>query len=140
MCTCTFSNGQSQFIPNNQTNPSFRNPDSINTLSPYDLELKKELFLLGSGVLLNITGLIIADNILPLTKQEINELDVNDINSFDKNAIKPHRESLNGDLLLYGSFLLPLTFLANDNTRGVIGKCWEQCGLKLWQFNQVLIF
>ncbi len=124
MCTCTFSYGQSHFISNNQTVPSFEDPDSINFVSPYDLELKRELILLGSGALLNITGLIIADNITPLTEQEINELDVNDINSFDRNAIEPHREEFNGDLLLYGSFLLPLTFLANDNTR----RDWQMLG------------
>ncbi len=127
MYTCIHNYGQSQFIPNNETNLSFKDPDSINFVSPYDLELKKELILLGSGALLNITGLIIVDNILPLTLQEINELDVNDINSFDRNAIKPHRESLNGDLLLYGSFLLPLTFLANDNTR----RDWQMLGV-MW--------
>ena len=124
MCTCTFSYGQSHFISNNQTVPSFEDPDSINFVSPYDLELKRELILIGSGALLNIAGLIITDNITPLTEQEINELDVNDINSFDRNAIKPYREELNGDLLLYGSFLLPLTFLANDNTR----RDWQMLG------------
>jgi membrane-associated phospholipid phosphatase len=127
MCSCTFSYGQSHFISNNQSSLSFEDADSINYLSPYNLELKKELFLFGSGVLLNITGLIIADNIEPLTLQEINELDVNDINSFDRKAIKPYRESLNGDLLLYGSFLLPLTFLANDNTR----HDWQMLGV-MW--------
>jgi membrane-associated phospholipid phosphatase len=127
ICTCTFSYGQLHLIPNNQTNSSFGDPDSINSVSPYDLDLERELFLLGGGVLLNITGAIIVDNISPLTLQEINELDVNDINSFDKNAIKPYRESLNGDYLLYVSFLLPLTFLANDNTR----RDWQMLGV-MW--------
>jgi len=127
MYTCIINYGQSQFIPNNETNLSFKDPDSINFVSPYDLELKKELILLGSGVSLIIAGAIIVDNISPLTLQEINELDVNDINSFDRNAIKPHRESLNGDLLLYGSFLLPLTFLANDNTK----RDWQMLGV-MW--------
>jgi len=127
MCTCTFSYGQLHFVSNNQTNTSSWDTDSISFVSPYDLELKKELFLSGSGVLLNISGLIITNNITPLTEEEINELDVNDINSFDRNAIKPHRESLKGDLLLYGSFLLPLTFLANDNTR----RDWQMLGV-MW--------
>jgi membrane-associated phospholipid phosphatase len=127
MCSCTFSYGQSYFISSNQTNLSFGDTDSINFESPYDVELKREIILLGSGVLLNITGLLVTNNISPLTEQEIYELDVNDINSFDRNAIKPHRESLNGDLLLYGSFLLPLTFLANDNTR----HDWQMLGV-MW--------
>ena len=127
MCTCTFSYGQSHFIPSNQTTSSFDDIDSINFISPYKTELKKEIILLGSGALLNITGLIITNNITPLTEQEISELDVNDINSFDRNAIQPYRESLNGDLLLYGSFLLPLTFLANDNTR----RDWQMLGV-MW--------
>ena len=127
MCSCTFSYGQSHYIPNNQSSLSFEDADSINYLSPYNLELKKELFVLGSGVLLNISGLIVNNNISPLTEQEINELDVNDINSFDRNAIRPHREELNGDLLFYGSFLLPLTFLVSDNTR----RDWQMLGV-MW--------
>jgi membrane-associated phospholipid phosphatase len=127
MCSCIFIYGQSHFIPSNQTDLSSGNPDSINSVSPYNLDFEKELLLLGSGVLLNISGLIVVNNISPLTLQEINELDINDINSFDKNAIKPHRESLNGDLLLYGSFLLPLTFFANDNTR----RDWQMLGI-MW--------
>jgi membrane-associated phospholipid phosphatase len=127
VCTCTLSYGQSHFIHNNQTNPSFEDPYSINSVSPYGLELEREIVLLGSGVLLNISGLIVTNNISPLTVQEINELDVNDISSFDRNAIKPHREEVNGDLLLYGSFLLPLTFLANDNTR----RDWQMLGV-MW--------
>jgi membrane-associated phospholipid phosphatase len=127
MCSCTFSYGQSHFIPNNQSSLSFEDADSINYLSPYNLELKKELFLFGSGILLNISGLIVTDNILPLTEQEINDLDPNDINSFDRNGIHAYRESLNGDLLLYSSFLLPLTFLANDNTR----RDWQMLGV-MW--------
>jgi membrane-associated phospholipid phosphatase len=126
-CTYAFSYGQSQFISNTLTNPSFGNTDSIRFVAPYNLELERELILLGSGVLLNISGIIVANNISPLTVQEINELDVNDINSFDRNAIQPHRESLNGDLLLYGSFLLPLTFLANENTR----RDWKMLGV-MW--------
>jgi len=124
MCTCAFSYGQSHLVPNNQTNLSFRDTDSSDFVSPYDLELKRDLILIGSGTLLNIAGLIVVDNITPLTMQEIDALDVNDINSFDRNGIKPYRESLNGDLLLYGSFLLPLTFLANDNTR----RDWQMLG------------
>jgi len=124
ICTYTLSYGQSHFIPNNQINPSFEDTDSINFVSPYDLELKNELLLLGGGVSSIIVGAIIADNVSPLSLQEINELDVNDINSFDRNAIKPFHESLNGDYLLYGSFLLPLTFLANDNTR----RDWQMLG------------
>ena len=123
----TLSYGQSQFIPNKQANPSFKNPYSINSISPYDLQLDREIYLFGSGVLLNISGLIVTNNILPLTVQEINELDPNNINSFDRDAIKPYRQELNGDLLLYGSFLLPLTFLANDNTR----RDWQMLGV-MW--------
>lgn len=125
--TCTLSYGQLHLIDNGQTYPSFKYSDSINVESPYNLELNRELFLLGSGVLLDITGLIISSNISPLTPQEINELDLNDINNFDKNAIKPYSGSLNGDYFLYGSFLLPLTFLANDNTR----RDWQMLGV-MW--------
>ncbi len=124
--TCTLSYGQIHFIDKSKTNFSFENPDTINSESPYYLELDRELLLLGSGVFLNISGLIVANNISPLTTQEIHELDLNDINSFDQ-KIKPYSESLNGDYLLYGSLLLPLAFLANDNTR----RDWQMLGV-MW--------
>ena len=127
MCIGTLGYGQTNFVPIIQTNTSSEGIDSINTVSPYDLESKRELILLGSGVLLNITGAIIVNDISPLTLNEINELDINDINSFDRNAIKPYRESVNGDYLLYASFLLPLTFLADENTR----RDWQMLGV-MW--------
>ncbi len=123
-CSCF---GQSYFSDNIQDSHPINNIDTIEFKSPYELKLEKELVLFGTGIVTNITGLIITNNVSPLTLQEIDELDINDINSIDRNAIKPYSESLNGDYLLYTSFLLPLTFLANENTRNdwqLLGAMW----------------
>ncbi len=85
--------------------------------SPYSLETTRETILLGGGGAMGITGLIMMNNITPLTPEEIAQLDPNDINAFDRHDIGTYRESMAGDLLLYASFLLPLNFLANENTK-----------------------
>jgi len=116
---------QSNDSLNTENNPSAA--DSTNYESIYDLKLERELVFLGTGVAANITGLIIANNLSALTQKEILELDINDIKSFDRKAIKPYSETPNGDYFLYGSFLLPLTFLADDNTR----RDWQKLGV-MW--------
>jgi membrane-associated phospholipid phosphatase len=95
--------------------------------SPYTLDLTREAVLLGGGAAMGISGLIIMNSITPLTAAEIAALDPADVNAFDRPAIGRYREDPDGDLLLYASFLFPLSFLANQNTRrdwkilGVIG-------------------
>ncbi len=92
-------------------------PDSMKFKSPYTLETTRETILLGSGAAMGITGLIMMNSITPLTPEEIAHLDPNDINAFDRHDIGTYRESMAGDLLLYATFLLPLNFLANENTK-----------------------
>lgn len=95
--------------------------------SPYQLDKSREIILLGTGGVLGITGLALINNIQPLTFEEISQLDPSDINSFDRDAVGSYRDYLAGDLLLYGSLLLPLTFLSNQKMKrdwmilGVIG-------------------
>lgn len=101
--------------------------DSIYNHSPYDLTQSRERWILGSGAILGVTGLVLMNNIQALTLEEINQLDPADVNKFDRHAIGPYRTYKAGDLLLYGSFLLPLTFLSNKDMKrdfkilGIIG-------------------
>ena len=88
--------------------------DSILHSGPYRLDKNREVLLLGSGAVMSLTGLTLMNNVTPLTQQEIAQLDPNDINSFDRKSIGRYRDSNSGDALFYASFLLPLTFLAND--------------------------
>jgi membrane-associated phospholipid phosphatase len=75
------------------------------------------MVLFGGGSIMGIAGLVLLDNVTPLTIDEINELDPHDINSFDQSSVGPYRATAAGDVMLYGSFLLPLTFAANSRTR-----------------------
>jgi membrane-associated phospholipid phosphatase len=71
--------------------------------------------------------MVMYSRIDPLTPDEIADLDINDVNSFDRGAVNPYRETQAGDALLYTSYLLPLTFLANDQAR----EDWKTLGV-LW--------
>jgi hypothetical protein len=55
--------------------------------SPFALEPKKEWLLLGTGAALGITGLALWSQVEPLTLDEINALDINDVNSFDRGEL-----------------------------------------------------
>jgi membrane-associated phospholipid phosphatase len=99
--------------------------DFVYNHSPYELERTREILLLGSGGLLGITGLALINNIQPLTLEEIYQLDPADINEFDRNAVGTYRDFRVGDLLLYGSLLLPLTFLSNKEMK----RDWEILGI-----------
>jgi membrane-associated phospholipid phosphatase len=57
----------------------------------------------------------------PLTLEQIEALDKNDVNSFDRPTIGPFQSDHLGDVLLYSSYLLPLTFLANGNAKDDFG-------------------
>lgn len=111
----------------NQSSEPVTSQDSIDDHSPYELNRNRETLLLGSGGILGITGLALINNIQPLSLEEIYQLDPADINAFDRNTVGAYRDYLAGDLLLYGSFLLPLTLLSNKAMKrdmkilGIIG-------------------
>ncbi len=97
--------------------------------SPFELEPKREWVLLGTGAALGIISLAMLQQVDPLTLDEIAALDINDVNSFDRNAVYPYRETTAGDVLLYTSFLLPLTFLTYEDTRNdwqILGVMWVE--------------
>jgi membrane-associated phospholipid phosphatase len=70
---------------------------------------------------------ILVDNVEPLTLEEINNLDPDDINSFDRRAVEPYRETQAGDALLFASYLLPLTIFTYPDTR----HDWKTTGV-MW--------
>ena len=85
-----------------------------NNYEPFNLDFTREAVLIGAGAAAGVTSLIIINNIIPLTPEEINSLNPADVNGFDRGAIGPYKEDHVGDVLLYTSALLPLTFLANE--------------------------
>lgn len=93
--------------------------------SPYNTEFKKEWPFLLTGTSLAISGYLFRslDNVVPYTPQEIDLLDRNDINAFDRGATYNNNESagIASDVLLLGSAILPTIFLINHHTRNDIG-------------------
>lgn len=95
--------------------------------SPFHLDQKRDWILIGGGAAFGVAGMVMYSRIDPLTPDEIANLDVNDINSFDRDAVSPYRETEAGDALLYASYLLPFTFLAQEQAR----EDWKTLGV-LW--------
>ena len=60
----------------------------------------------------------------PSTEEKILSLDVDDINGFDRWAVRPHSETIGNtsDYLFYGSMALPALFLTGKQTRKDIFK------------------
>jgi membrane-associated phospholipid phosphatase len=86
-------------------------------LKPYNLETQREIWLLSGGTAMSLAGLIMMENITPLTPQQISELNPAAINNFDRHNMGHYRENWNGDLMLYLSFALPFTFAFNEQMR-----------------------
>lgn len=85
--------------------------------SPFKIDFTKEAILFGTGLAVGVPALIIQTNLQPLTIEEINSLNPDDVNSFDRSAIGPKRDDLSGDMLLFASYALPLTALLNDEAK-----------------------
>jgi membrane-associated phospholipid phosphatase len=86
------------------------------TADPFDVSTNKELVITGIGALIGTAAIIVNANNNPLTFDEINSLNPQDVNKFDRIAIGPYESDVLGDILLYGSFIFPLTFLTYDKT------------------------
>jgi len=89
--------------------------------SPFELKTGKEAAIIGAGALLSISALLVMNNIDNLSDEKINNISPENVNAFDRIAIGSFSEDNLGDALLYGSFLLPLTFLTYDQTREDFG-------------------
>ena len=88
---------------------------------PFDVNTDKELVIGGIGVLIGTASLIVNANNKPLTIDEIDSLDPRNVNKFDRVAIGTYETDVLGDVLFYGSFAFPLTFLAYDKTEEDFG-------------------
>jgi len=97
--------------------------DSITAplVSPYSLDLTRELIIFGAGTATWATGAIVISGIDPLTNEEIFALDPEDVNKFDRASIGIRRTTQAGDVLVNASILLPLTFLTFGDTRRDFG-------------------
>ena len=87
--------------------------------SPYtNFTLKKEALILGGAFGVAASTLLL-NSPEPLSVNEINLLDGQDINGFDRYAISQHSKSAKraSDILLTGVLVLPILFLSNHYTR-----------------------
>ena len=93
------------------------NKAQVERTSPFKLDVTRESVILGTGGLAGIIALNMLSNIEGLTIDEVNALNPEDVNSFDRSAIGRKEEENTGDLLLFMSYALPLSFLAYEDTR-----------------------
>jgi len=84
---------------------------------PYRLVRTQEYWWLGVPVALWTGSTIAITRFDPLTTGEIAALEPGDINEFDRDRMQPYRDDHAGDALAVGSYLLPLTLFARDDTR-----------------------
>lgn len=87
--------------------------------SPYQLNTKKELVFYGVGLTTFAGGAFLKSQTPVFTLNELENLNSNDIGAFDRqafevNSLKAHHAS---DYFWFGSFSLPLLFLAHEKTR-----------------------
>jgi undecaprenyl-diphosphatase len=77
-------------------------------ISPYELSFSREVILLGSGVLMLGTGLLL-NNLIPQDRASDALLDFNDINGFDRWAAVPYNQDadLASDIVIAGLSALP---------------------------------
>lgn len=89
--------------------------------TPYDFSFEKELPFIASGVGLVIGSEVIKhnDHTKPYTEEELQNLDRNDINSFDRPTTYKYNTNaaVASDIIRTGVVILPALFLANHNTQ-----------------------
>jgi len=88
---------------------------------PFELSFGKEAAIIGAGAAVGVTALLVMSNNDKLTEDGINSLKPDDVNGFDRIAVGPFEEDKLADFILYGSFLLPVTFLTYEETREDFG-------------------
>ncbi len=97
-------------------------------ISPYALDLTKDLVIFGAGNAMIGLGLLLSHDMDPLTEEEVASLDPMDVNKFDRATITSKRKMPSGDFLLLGSLLLPLTFLTHEETKSDMGMLAVMAG------------
>ncbi len=93
--------------------------------SPYPTTFKQELPFLITSTGLALSGFLFKnfDNVVPYTQEQLDALNRNDVNSFDRGATYNNSQVAANvsDILLIGTAVLPAVFLANHHTRNEIG-------------------
>jgi len=97
--------------------------NSQNFRSVYSINKNLELNLLSLSTALNISAILLAQNVKPLTVQEINLLSKNDIWQFERELTEnwDNKSKIASDVLLYASLCNPILFYVQRNTRNDIG-------------------
>lgn len=95
--------------------------------SPFRLEKTRDTTLLSAGAILGVGSLVLLAGVDPLTVDEINRLDADDVNDFDRDSIVPYQSARAGDALAAVSYLMPLTTFLRDDTK----RDWETIGV-MW--------
>lgn len=94
-------------------------------ISPYDFSVKKEapFWIVGANSIIVSEIIRFNNDTKPYTEEELNQLDRNDINPFDRpTTYKYNPEAARlSDFLRTGVIILPALFLANHHTRDDIG-------------------
>ena len=91
------------------------------TEDPFDVDTDKELIISGIGAMIGTAAIIVNANNKPLNVNQISSLSPQNVNKFDRIAVGPFQSDVLGDVLLYGSFAFPLTFLIYDRTKEDFG-------------------
>ncbi|HXV14775.1 MAG TPA: phosphatase PAP2 family protein [Candidatus Krumholzibacteria bacterium] len=100
--------------------------------APFRWEKTRDATLLSAGVLLGAGSLVLLAGVDPLTIDEIDRLDANDVNDFDRDSIVPFSDAQTGDAMAVVSYLLPLTTLVREDTNRdwkTIGVMWVEATL-----------
>lgn len=95
-------------------------------IAPYNTSLKHEWPYLAVGTGLAVGGFLFKtyDNVVPYTQEQLNALNRNDINSFDRGATYNNSQTANtaSNLLVLGTAVLPAVFLTGHHTGSDIGS------------------
>lgn len=94
--------------------------------NPYDITFKREWpYLLSSTALATVGYIMVNNPTTPYTQMELDHLDRNDINSFDRGATYNNNSTAKtaSDILVVSSLIImPSVFLFNHHTRSDIGS------------------
>ncbi len=91
----------------------------LSAQNPYELSWQYDLPLLSAGLAGGVLAVTYDFNVESLTLSEINALDKNDVNSFDRKATSFNSASARtkSDILLFSSFSYPFLFLIDKPSR-----------------------
>lgn len=92
--------------------------------SPYQLNTKQEAIILGIGAITSGTGAWLSFKTVDLTLEDLQDINSESVNSFDRVAIKYNsiQADNRSDVLLVGSHALPALLMLHEKTRKDVGK------------------